>query len=89
MLVTRSLIANVAIFLSMLRSLPISEATGAIFDPCDILSIEVFRIPPYLHARTVASAIGILRLFYDITEYAQDVIIYLKIHVRGFRQNYR
>lgn len=56
MLVTRNLIANVTIFLSMPTSLSISEAAGAIFDPCAILSIEDFRIPPYLHVRAVASA---------------------------------
>lgn len=32
---------------------------------------------------------GILRLFYDITEYTQDVIIYLQIHVRGFNRNFQ
>jgi hypothetical protein len=65
MLVTRNLIGNVTIFLSMLESISIPEAAGAIFDPCGILSIEGFRIPPYLHARAVTSAMA--RSFYDIT----------------------
>jgi hypothetical protein len=45
MLMTRKLIADVTIFLSMLKNLSVSEAAGAIVDPCGILSIEGFVHP--------------------------------------------